>query len=74
MSIKQLRPVVNIRSDENLHQIYGCIRCKMVVKSELEKLGLHYKTVELGEAEIMEDISPEQMDRLSIALKKSGWN
>jgi len=30
------------------------IRCKMVVKSELEELGLHYKTVELGEAEIME--------------------
>ena len=49
-----------------------CIRCKIVVKSELEKLGLHYKTVELGEAEIMEDISPEQQDQLSIALKKTG--
>jgi len=49
-----------------------CIRCKMVMKSELEKLGLHYKTVELGEAEIMEDISPEQQDQLSIALKKTG--
>ena len=48
------------------------IRCKMVVKSELEKLGLHYSTVELGEAEIMEDISPEQMDQLNIALKKTG--
>jgi AraC-like DNA-binding protein len=44
----------------------------MVMKSELEKLGLHYKTVELGEAEIMEDISPEQQDQLSIALKKTG--
>jgi AraC-like DNA-binding protein len=44
----------------------------MVVKSELEKLGLHYKTVELGEAEIMEDMSPEQLDRLRIGLKKSG--
>jgi AraC-like DNA-binding protein len=49
-----------------------CIRCKMVVKSELEKLGLHYKTVELGEAVIREDISSEQLDRLNIALKKSG--
>jgi hypothetical protein len=29
----------------------------MVVKTELEKLGLHYIVVELGEAEIMEDIS-----------------
>ena len=49
-----------------------CIRCKMVVKSELEKLGLHYTTVELGEAEIREDVSSEQMDRLSVALKKTG--
>ena len=49
-----------------------CIRCKMVVKSELEKLGVHYTSVELGEAEIREDISQEQLDRLSIALKKTG--
>jgi len=49
-----------------------CIRCKMVVKSELEKLGLHYKTIELGEAEIIEEISPEQMEQLGIALQRTG--
>ena len=49
-----------------------CIRCKMVVKSELKKIGVHYTTVELGEAEIMEDISTEQLALLSIALKKTG--
>src|SRR5664280_2212324 len=49
-----------------------CIRCKMVVKSELEKLGLHYITVDLGEAIVREEISPEQLTRLGIALKKSG--
>jgi AraC-like DNA-binding protein len=49
-----------------------CIRCKMVVKSKLENLGLHYSYVELGEAEIMEDLSPEQLDRLRIALDKTG--
>jgi len=49
-----------------------CIRCKMVVKSEMEKLGVHYTIVELGEAEIREDISTEQMDRLSVALRKTG--
>jgi len=49
-----------------------CIRCKMVVKSELEKLGLHYTIVELGEAEIKENISKDKRDLLNIALKKSG--
>ena len=44
----------------------------MVVKSELEKLGLHYIRVELGEAEIMEDISPEQLKLLDVALRKTG--
>jgi len=49
-----------------------CIRCKIVVKSELEKLGLHHIRVELGETEIMEEISPAMMKNLDIALKKSG--
>ncbi len=49
-----------------------CIRCKMVVKSELEKLGLHYTTVELGEAVLREDISKEQIDQLDLALRRSG--
>jgi len=49
-----------------------CIRCIMAVKSELEKLGLHHTRVELGEAEIKEDISTEQWDNLSSSLKKIG--
>ena len=32
-----------------------CNRCKMVVKSELEKLGLHPIDIELGEVEIKEE-------------------
>jgi len=44
----------------------------MVVKSELKKLGLHYSSVDLGETEIMEDISPGQREILSIALRKTG--
>jgi AraC-like DNA-binding protein len=48
------------------------IRCKMLVKAELEKMGLHYKTVELGEAEIAEDISLAQWNELNINLKRSG--
>lgn len=44
----------------------------MVVKSELEKLGLHYTSVELGEAEILENISKEQEVRLNKNLKTAG--
>ena len=44
----------------------------MVVKSELKKLGFHHTTVELGEAETREDITPEQLDLLRVALKKTG--
>ena len=44
----------------------------MVVKAELERIGLHYTSVELGEADIQENISPEQYEQLNIALKKSG--
>jgi AraC-like DNA-binding protein len=44
----------------------------MVVKSELEKLGLHHTRIDLGEAEIMEDISPEQLHRLNVALRQTG--
>jgi AraC-like DNA-binding protein len=44
----------------------------MLVKSELDKLGLHYTRVELGEAEIMEDISPGQRNSLSTALLSAG--
>jgi len=47
-------------------------RCKMVVKEELKKLGLHYVLVDLGEIEIMEDITPTQSEVLSIGLLKSG--
>jgi YesN/AraC family two-component response regulator len=44
----------------------------MVVKDELTKLGLHYITVELGEADIMEKISAEQHEQIKAALLKSG--
>jgi AraC-like DNA-binding protein len=49
-----------------------CIRCKMVVKAELEKLGVHYTTIELGEVEVDDAISVEQKGLLDSALKKSG--
>jgi AraC-like DNA-binding protein len=47
-------------------------RCKMAVKEELKKLGLHFIVVDLGEVEIMENISAKQQEQLRIALHSSG--
>ena len=50
-----------------------CGRCKMVVKSELEKLGLHPIAVELGEVDIEEAITENQKEILIKQLKKLGF-
>ncbi len=49
-----------------------CIRCQMVVKAELEKLGLPYGYVKIGEADIIGDVKPEQFEHLKVDLKKAG--
>ena len=48
------------------------LRCKMMVKEELKKLGLNYVVVDLGMVEILEDITNDQRDQLSKNLLKSG--
>ena len=47
-------------------------RCKMAVKEELKKLGLHFIVVDLGEVEIMETITSEQREKLKLSLIDSG--
>lgn len=47
-------------------------RCKMAVKEELKKLGLHFILVDLGEVDIMENISNDQREMLKAALLSSG--
>jgi YesN/AraC family two-component response regulator len=47
-------------------------RCKMVVKEELKNLGLHFIFVDLGEVEIMENISMAQREVLKTNLFNSG--
>jgi AraC-like DNA-binding protein len=49
-----------------------CIRCQMVVKAELEKLGLSYVYVKIGEADLIGNIQPEQLEQLKTGLKKAG--
>lgn len=47
-------------------------RCKMAVKEELQKLGLHFVVVDLGEVDVMETLSPSQRIQLNDGLLKSG--
>lgn len=44
----------------------------MIVKSELEKLGCHFIILELGEVEIMEELSLQKQIQLKTALLKYG--
>ena len=45
------------------------LRCKMMVKEELKKLGLHDVSVDLGMVEILENITQEQHDLLELNLQ-----
>jgi AraC-like DNA-binding protein len=47
-------------------------RCKLAVKEELKKIGLHFVVVDLGEVEIMEEITSEQRLLLQAGLSSSG--
>jgi AraC-like DNA-binding protein len=47
-----------------------CLRCKVVVKSVLEKVGLEYTTVELGHVELAKEASSKELDVLNDELQK----
>ncbi|MDX2414769.1 MAG: AraC family transcriptional regulator [Bacteroidales bacterium] len=48
------------------------LRCKMMVKAELERLGILYKTLDLGMVETFENIDDEQWEKLKNNLLRSG--
>lgn len=48
------------------------LRCKMLVKEELIRLGLHYDIVDLGMVEVLEELNTEQRETLKNNLLKSG--
>lgn len=48
------------------------LRCKMVLKEELDKLGLSYCAIQLGEVEIKEPITTQQKELLNMGLTKFG--
>ena len=46
-----------------------CIRCKMAVQSVLETLKIPYKSIELGQVELVDDLNAYQQQQLNTALK-----
>jgi AraC-like DNA-binding protein len=51
-----------------------CNRCKMVVQSELEKVGLHAVSVSLGEVVLQEsELTPEQSGALIKSFEQLGF-
>lgn len=51
-----------------------CSRCKMVVKSEFEKLGLQTISVELGEVELQNEMTKSQKEVLLQNLHSLGFD
>lgn len=47
-------------------------RCIAIVKNELDKLGLNYKNVDLGEVELNDNISSEKLMLIDVALRNDG--
>ena len=48
------------------------MRCKTIVKEELTKLGLHFILVDMGVADVMENITPSQREQIRVALLNFG--
>jgi len=47
-------------------------RCITLVRTELDNLGILYKTVELGQAELKRNITKDKLKMLDFSLRKAG--
>lgn len=50
-----------------------CNRCRKIVKEELDRLGIQYTNVELGEVNTLKNITALQRVRFDTALQKFGF-
>lgn len=51
-----------------------CNRCKMAVDATITKAGYHINSLELGEADITEDLNKQQIDELNNRLRHLGFD
>jgi len=63
--------------NEHVNKLYiknmVCGRCIKVVREELQKLGIEYNSVQLGEVELAAPLSPELMEKLRNILLENGF-
>lgn len=50
-----------------------CSRCIKVVREELQKLGIEYNSIQLGEVELADEISNEKLEKLRVTLLENGF-
>ena len=50
-----------------------CNRCIMVIKQQLEQLGLHLESVELGEVTIQEEVTEDVRNKVKAAIEPFGF-
>lgn len=50
-----------------------CDRCKMAIKDQLEKNGIGYTTIDLGEVELPDSPSREQLEKFSSDITQLGF-
>ena len=51
----------------------ACAGCIMIIRTELEKMGILSPTIELGEIEISDDLSDEQLTSFDEAIHRFGF-
>lgn len=69
-----------MKSDDKLAKIYTkryvkyvvSLRCKMILKEELQKSGIKYRRSSHGAIEILEEVTPSELNELNRNLRKSG--
>lgn len=75
LTIKLFRPCINNLFYNTMKLFIKnmvSIRCRLIVKAELENMGLHYISVDMGEVNLAETLMPEQVKLLKAALGRSG--
>ncbi len=64
-------PVIRLKKCDHLKlyiKYMVSTRCKMAVKEVLREMGLHFIVVDLGEVDIMEELTGDQQDELKAGL------